>query len=461
MTHATSRSKRLQLKSVNRYRQNNHYLDVFNLITSDTLFDRIEALLPKHRERLFPPTETLSMFVAQALSADQSCQNVLNQAAIQRLTSGLPTCSTQTGGYCRARQRLPLKMIQSLTTYLGDQLHQQTLTAWRWNGHQVKVVDGTTVSMPDTPLNQENYPQQGGQSPGLGFPICRVVGITCLASGALLDAAIGRYKGKGADELTLLRSIQTNFQTGDVILADALYATYFLIAELQASGVDVLMEQNGRRKLSTDFRRGQRLGAKDHVIELSKPKVKPQWMSAEHYQIAPESIRLRELKAGGKVLVTTMTCARTYPKDALKQLYQKRWSVELDIRDIKTTMGMDVLSCKTPEMVLKEIWVHFLAYNLIRLVMMQSALLVGILPRSISFKHTLQLWLSSIQRLDVIDQNQREAILRMIGQQQIGRRPGRIEPRAVKRRPKQTRFLTKPRAQARQELQAIYFARAA
>ncbi len=461
MIHATRCTKRIQRKTVNHRRQNSHYLDIFNLITSNALFDRIESLLPEHRERLFPPTETLSMFITQTLSADRSCQNIVNQAAIQRLTSSLPTCSTHTGGYCRARQRLPLDMIRELTGYLGNQLHQQTPTEWRWHGHQVKIVDGTTVTMPDTPSNQASYPQQGGQAPGLGFPICRMVGITCLASGALLNAAIGRYKGKGADELTLLRSVQASFQSGDVILGDAIYATYFFIAEMQQAGVDILMEQHGMRKRSTDFRRGQRLGERDHVIDLSKPKFKPHWMSAEHYQAAPDSIRLREFKAGGKIMVTTMICPRAHPKAALKQLYQKRWSVELDIRDIKATMGMNVLSCKSSDMILKEIWTYMLAYNLIRLTMMQSALLVGILPRSISFKHCLQLWLSSIQRTDPVDLMHLTGLLQLISQKRVSLRPGRIEPRAVKRRPKQNPLLTMPRDLARQQLKSKYLSRAA
>lgn len=452
MTHATRCAKRIQQSTVNHLRQNSHYLEIFNLITSDALFDHIESLLPEHRERLFPPTETLSMFITQVLSADRSCQNIVSQAAIQRLTTGLPICSTHTGGYCRARQRLPLDLIRELSEFLGNYMHHHTPADWCWNGRRVKIVDGTTVSMPDTPSNQASYPQQGGQAIGLGFPICRVVGITCLASGALLNAAIGRYKGKGADELTLLRSIQESFQPGEIVMGDAFYATYFFIAEMQNNGIDILMEQNGMRKRSTDFRRGRRLGQRDHLIDLLKPKLKPHWMSAEQYQAAPDSITIREFKAGGKIMVTTMACPKAEPKTALKQLYKKRWSVELDIRDIKSTMGMNVLSCKSSDMIIKEVWVYFLAYNLIRLTMMQSALMVGIMPRSISFKHCLQLWLSSIQRMARLDPVQQNVLLLLVSQQRVNNRPDRIEPRAVKRRPKQHALLVVPRNQARKQI---------
>jgi hypothetical protein len=271
-------------------------------------------------------------------------------------------------------------------------------------------------------------------------------------SGALLNVAIGRFKGKGGDEQTLLRSIQDTFQPGEIVLGDAYYSTYFFIAEMQSRGIDILIEQNGMRKRSTDFRRGRRLGQRDHLIDITKPKLKPQWMSTEQYQAAPNSITVREFKAGGKIMVTTMTHPKTESKIALKRLYKKRWSVELDIRDIKNTMGMDTLSCKTPGMAIKEIWIYLLAYNLIRLIMVQSALLVGIMPRSISFKHCLQLWLLGAHQIDLSDQAQQENLLLLVSQQRVDNRPGRIEPRAVKRRPKQYALLVVPRKQARKQI---------
>lgn len=449
--HHTANSVRTQQRFIQSQRMKSSCLSTFNLLTSDVLFDELEKLLPKHRERLFPPTETLSMFVTQALSADRSCQHVVNQATVQRLVGGLPVCSTHTGGYCRARQRLPLEMVSKLTHHLGRQINQQLPEAWRWNGRRVRLVDGTTVTMPDTPENQASYPQSRGQKEGLGFPICRVVGITCLSSGALLNAAVGRFNGKGGDEQTLLRSIQKTLKSGDILLGDAFFPTFFFMASMQAQGVDILMEQMGARKRVTDFRQGKQLGQRDHLITLKKPKQNPGWMSKRAYRAVPDTITVREFKAGGKIMVTTMICSKVMPKADLKNLYKQRWSVELDIRHIKETMGMNILSCKTPEMVLKEIWIYLLAYNLIRLLMAQAAFMANIVPREISFKHCLQLWLLWRQ-VDTLDDEQLYALCSLMAQQRVGNRSGRIEPRAVKRRPKPYPLLTVPRAQARENV---------
>ena len=448
--HHTANSVRAQQRFIQSQRIESDCQSTFNLLTSNILFDELEKRLPEHRERLFPPTETLAMFVTQVLNADQSCQHVVNQAAVQRLVTGLPICSTHTGGYCRARQRLPLEMVTGLTRYLGRQIDQRLPDEWRWQGRRVRLVDGTTVTLPDTPENQTAYPQQGGQKDGLGFPICRVVGITCLSSGALLNAAVGRFKGKGGDEQTLLRSIQETLEPGDILLGDAFFPTFFFIAAMQAQDVDILMEQLGARKRVTDFRCGKKLGQRDHLISLKKPKRKPDWMSEMAYQAAPETITVREFKAGGKIMVTTMTCPKAACKEDLKSLYKQRWAVELDIRHIKQTMGMDILSCKTPDMALKEIWVTLLAYNLIRLLMAQAAFMAETRPRGISFKHCLQLWLLWSQKADTSDDEQLYALCALMAQQRVGRRPGRIEPRAVKRRPKPYPFLNIPRPQARE-----------
>lgn len=450
--YPTGTSHRHQHHRIKTHRTNSSGHSFFNLLTSEPLLDKVEELLPEHRERLYPPTETLSMFLAQAMSADRSCQNIVNQAALQRLTAGLSAHSTHTGGYCHARQRLPLEMITHLTQYLGELVDAQLPDEWNWQGRRVRIIDGTTVTLPDTEANQAVFPQQRGQRPGLGFPICRIVGITCLASGALLNAAIGRFNGKGGDEQALLRTIQDTFQPGDIVLGDAFFATYFFIAMMQTRDVDILMEQHGSRKRSTDFRCGRALGQRDHLVVIPKPALRPDRMSEAQYHAAPDSLTVREFKAGGKIMVTTMTCPKRHPKAALKSLYQSRWHVELDIRHIKDTMGMSILSCKTPDMAIKEIWVYLLAYNLIRLMMAQSALLADLQPRQISFKHCLQLWLSYLHHSARLDDDMLVALLQLMAQQTVGNRPGRIEPRAVKRRPKAYPLLTKPRNEARAEV---------
>ncbi|MGZ8943719.1 MAG: IS4 family transposase [Methylobacter sp.] len=438
---------------IKHYATANDAFDFFNQLTSRELLELTESTLPEHRERLFPPPETLSLFLAQALKPDRSCQSMVNDAAVKRLIYGLPKCSTNTGGYCRARQRLPLDMVSTMMRHTGKLITEHAPTAWHWHGRRVRLVDGTTVTLPDTQANQAVYPQQSNQKTGLGFPICRIVGVTCLSSGALLDAAMGSYKGKGSSEQALLRSLLDTFESGDMVLGDAFYGTYFLLSELKSRQVDALFEQQGSRRRTTDFSLGKKLGERDHLITLIKPKVRPAWMTEVQYESAPETLTIRELEIGGRVLITTLTCPNAFAKESLKALYKRRWQVELDIRNIKTTMGMETLSCKTPEMCEKEFWVYLLAYNLIRLMMAQSALLADVLPRSLSFKHTLQLWLGWRKISNQPDDQ--ESVIRLfalVAERSIGKRSGRIEPRAIKRRPKPYPLLTKTRSEAREEV---------
>ena len=233
------------------------------------------------------------------------------------------------------------------------------------------------------------------------------------------------------------------------MLGDAYYGSYFLLCELLARGVDAVFEQYGARKRSTDFRRGHRIGQRDHLITLTKPKRKPDWMRQADYDQAPTSLTVRELHANGKILVTTLLCPKKTPKAALKALYRSRWHVELDLRNIKTTLGLEVLSCKTPEMATKEIWVYLLAYNMIRMMMAQAALLADWLPRELSFKHSVQLWVAWNQHEPGASDAQLSVLFVLITQQRVGHRPGRVEPRAVKRRPKPYPLLTQPRPAAR------------
>ena len=453
MRKTTSVTKRLQCKKLAKVKRDSADSNkFFNLLTSELLFNKLEDELPEHRERLFHPTETLSMFLAQAMSGDRSCQNVVNRHAVERLCYGLKAPSVRTGGYCRARKRLPTHLVKCLTEHLAKEADTVASDKWRWRSKRVRIVDGTTLTMPDTEANQEAFPQSGGQEPGLGFPICRLVGITSLETGMLMNAAVGRCSGKGGDEQTLLRSLWNTFESGDVILGDAYFATYFFIAEMQKRGIDLLLEQHGTRRQSTDFRKGKRLGHEDHIIEYPKPKLRPYWMNEKDYLDSPEVVRVRELKRKGKIYVTTLMCHKSYSKEELSGVYKQRWNIEIDLRHIKDTLGMNILSCKSPEMVTKEIWVYMLAYNLLRVLMAQSALLSDLVPRQLSFKHCLQLWSWTQVKFLGLESSQFQQLMMLIAVQRNGERSGRIEPRAVKRRPKPYPLLTVPRDQAREEV---------
>ena len=439
-----------QRRRIGQQARSSEAVDFFNVLTGPELLEKTEALLPEHRERLYPPTVTLSMFISQALNEDGSCQKAVNGWAARRAAEGLSVVSVDTGAYCKARQRLPIEMLMELTRETGRLLSGRASRGWRWRGRTVKLVDGTGISMPDTAENQARFPQPSTQATGVGFPLARVVGVLCLATGAVIDAAMGPFEGKGNSELDLFRRLIAAFCAGDIMLADAYYCNYFLIATMQKAGVDVVFEQNGAR--ITDFRRGERLGQRDHGVRWSKPKAMPRWMSREQYESFPEEIIVREVEVDGRILVTTMLKPREVRKGALSQLYCQRWNVELDLRNIKTTLGMNLLSCHTPQMNEKELWIHLLAYNLIRLLMAQAASAAGVQPRQLSFKHTAQLWMEWTARRLPSDAKHNSTLFNHIARITVGDRPGRIEPRARKRRPKPYPWLKIPRAEARQRI---------
>ena len=443
--HTSQKLANLQQSLIQKYSQEATSLSFFNQLTDSNLLDVVEGLLPKHRERRFPPTETLSMFLAQAMQADRSCQNIINEATLNRALCGLSPGSSNTGSYCKARRRLPLSMVSTLARHTG--MHMASNAPASWNGRPVRLIDGTTVELPDTEENRQAYQQTRN---GRGCPLSRIVGIICLASGAILNAAIGPFTGKGSGEQSLLRGMLDTFKEGDLVLGDAYYGTYFLLAELIARDLDAVFEQYGARKRTINFRKGKQLGKKDHLRVYEKPKAKPSWMSQEDYDLAPETLTIRELEVGHKIIVTTLLSPKAAPKKALENLYKQRWHVELDLRNIKTTLGMETLSCKTPDMIEKEIWIYLLAHNLLRMAMVEAASVSALLPRQLSFKHCLQLWRAWRQSIQPSDHQSLQILLLLMAQNQVGQRPGRVEPRAVKRWRKSFPLLTKPRQEMRE-----------
>jgi hypothetical protein len=361
-------------------------------------------------------------------------------------TQSVNTTSANTAAYYKARKKLSLPLLTQLVNKTGELIHRTVPPQWRWFGRSVSLIDGTSLTMPDTKSSQIAFPQQGAQKAGLGFPICRLLAVSCLHTGVILNAAVGPFKGKGSDEQSLLRQVLDTFQTGSIVVGDAFFGTYFLLVEMIKRGVDVLFEQHGARKRITDFGKGIALGKKDHLIAIPKSKIKPDWMTQQAFEDAPDKITIRVLKVGQKTIITTMLSAADYPKKALAALYQKRWHVEIDFRNIKTILGMNILSCKTPDMCRKEIWAYFLANNLIRLLMSQAAFNYDLLLRQLSFKKAVQVWNTYVMLDKVID----EEMLALLASRQVGNRAGRIEPRAVKRRPKAYPLLMIPRAEARQ-----------
>ena len=324
------------------------------------------------------------------------------------------------------------------------------------------LVDGTTASMPDTPRNQAVFPQPNSQAKGLGFPLVRMVAIIALATGVVLDLATGPYGGKETGETVLLRQLWERLEAGEILLGDCVFASFFGILGLTKHSVDGLFRMHQARKC--DFRRGRRLGVEDHVVVWTKP-ARPEWMDQATYERAPATLEVREIRLKVErpgfrvdelVLVTTMVDGGQYSKEELADLFLKRWHIELDFRSIKCALKMEVLRCQSPEMVVKEIWMHLLAYNLIRGVMAEAARAHDREPRRVSFTGAWQTMKAFHESLSQAPPDRRErlvaAMLKAIAGHRVGDRPGRVEPRANKRRPKKQRYLTEPRREARKGL---------
>lgn len=410
----------------------------------------VSELVAPHRERIYPPLDTLRLFVGQVLSSDRACQDVVGRRLSERIAQGQSVSALNTGSYCDARQRLPITLPVTLGAMIGERLESMSPSVWRWQDRPVKLFDGTTVSMPDTPSNQQAYPQSREQKPGLGFPIARIGALIGLSSGAILGYQVVACKGKGTGEQRLLTNLLCHLNAGDVLLADALLATWWIIEGAISRGADVVMAQHGVR--ITDFTRGQRLGKNDHMVQWPRPP-KPKAMSAEEYARYPEFITMREVEVNGRILVTTLTDPITVSVRALGALYKMRWSIEVDFRTIKATLEMDVLRCKSQPMVDKEIAVYFMAYNLVRWAMAKAALLADVLPRALSFTGAKRLLGAFSDQLRRTSGEQVRTMIATvtasIATLRLPHRPERIEPRAKKRRPKNLPLLTVPRQIAR------------
>lgn len=416
------------------------------------------------RDCVYSPLVTLWTFLSQTLCPDHSCRQAVARLRAFLTTQGQRACGAETGPYCKARQKLPETVCARLARDVGHAVHERVSDRGLLNGRPVKLVDGTTVSMPDTAANQAEYPQSRSQQPGLGFPIARVVALLSLASGAVLDLAMGRYTGKNTGETALFRQLWRSLFPGDVVVGDRYFASYWDLALLAMCGVDSVYRQHQLR-LSTRLR-VRRLGAGDWLLRLPKPQ-RPSWMDHESYRNVPDELLAREVSFRVRVrgwrvreltLVTTLCDVETYSSEELGRVYHARWQAEVDLRSIKITMQMDVLRCKTPEMVRKEVWMHLLAYNLIRTVIAEAAERADLRPREVSFKGALQTLTAYRSLVEQATPSELpalyESLLDAIASHVVGNRPHRYEPRAIKRRPKEHDRLMIPRHEAKRRLAA-------
>ena len=426
------------------------------------VFQEEQALFGQ--EDIFSTEVVLWAFLAQMLRDGKgiACAAAVADIAAYQLQTGQRPPSGDTGDYCRARAKLKLTALQRLVREGAQQLEYQVDGSWLWMGLHAKLVDGFTFTMPDTPENQAAFPQNPAQRPGVGLPIARVCAVLSLATASLWDLAVGPYEGKETGESALLRGLLGTFEKDDVVVFDRHYCSFLMVALLAQGGQHVCARLHQRRH--SDFRRGRRLGPGDHLITWTRPK-KPAWMAQPQYDQMPETLTLREVKFQVRVpgrrtetvtIVTTLTDPHKYSREDLAELYGFRWNAELDIRQIKQTLHLDHARCKTPEMVRRELWVTLLAYNLIRKVIATAAAVHKKQPRQLGFTLACQGLLASWMLLATGACPDSQALYTMllahIAANEVANRPGRIEPRVLKRRRHRYPLMQRPRAELKAEL---------
>jgi len=426
------------------------------------VFQEEEALFGQ--EDIFSTQVVLWAFLAQTLRDGKgiACASAVADIATYLLQTGQRPPSGNTGDYCRARAKLKLTALQRLVRESAGQLEQTVDRSWLWKGLHAKLVDGFTFTMPDTPENQKAFPQIAEQPPGVGFPIARACVVLSLATACVCDLAVGPCEGKETSESALLRGLLETLDQDDVVVFDRFYCSFLMLALLSLRGVQVCARLHHRRPI--DFRRGRRLGPGDHLITWTRPK-KPAWMGQEQYDQIPETLTLREVQfqvtvPGCRVetltVITTLTDPEMYSRQDIADLYGFRWNAELDIRQIKQTLHLDHARCKTPAMVRRELWVTLLAYNLIRKVIATAAAVHHKPPRQLGFTRACQSILASWMLLATGACQEAHRLYRLtlthIAAHEVANRPGRIEPRVLKRRRHRYPLMQRPRAELQAEL---------
>ncbi|HEY9821305.1 MAG TPA: IS4 family transposase [Candidatus Sericytochromatia bacterium] len=432
------------------------------LLPESTIIEILEAQKLKYRNRLFNPIVTLWAFLSQVLDKDKSLQNAVSRVIAWLAAAGEAIPATDTGGYSKARKRLPEKFLLKLFGKTGQVLEEQTSAEDLWCGRHVKICDGSSVLMSDTSKNQAEYPQHTNQATGCGFPIAKIIVMFSLATGAALEVLIAPFT---TGEVTLARQLYPKLVSGDVVLADRAFGTYVDLVLVQQYSADAVFRKHQSRK--SDFRRGKKLGIGDHLVSWSKPKRCPAGMNQDEFAQLPEQVRVREVhlliqqkgfRSKEIIVVTTLVDAKIYTKAKLAQLYQWRWQVEVDLRHVKTTLGMEMLLGKTPEMVRKEIYVHLMAYNLLRTVMWQAGKKAGVCPLRISLQGTRQHlgnFCTQLYKAGVTKRSQLyNTLLSVVTDKLLPERPYRYEPRLKKQRPKPYGWIQQSRDVLKRKLAA-------
>lgn len=422
-----------------------------SVLVSHQLMERVTAAVGyTSPARVFTPLVTLWTWIGQLLAERPNCQGAVAGLRAQQAVSGQPLCSADTGGYCKARQRIPEAVCWGLQRETAAEAERKAPDEWRWCGRNVKIVDGSVFSLADTAANRAEYPLQRHVRAGLSFPVARALVVFSLAVGVVLEAALSPYRGKGTGETGLLRALADRFVRGDVLLGDRYFSGYWDFAFWQARGVDLVVSNSQSRR--SDFRRGRRCGPDDHLITWRRT-ARPDWLTPAEAAAWPQALTLRELRIrvgvpGFRtqvlVVVTTLRDPAAFPAAAIRELYRRRWQAELNLRSLKSELGLEHLRCKTPTMVRKEFALALTAYNALRGL---SADVAAATPRDeagalrvpwqVSFQGTRDAWHAFAPRLcAAAPHTWWQALAETIRAVRVGARPNRVEPYTVKRRPK-------------------------
>jgi len=402
-------------------------------------------------------------FLWQVAQAGSACREAIRQAqsACRLLDRKAPP--DENSPYCTARAKLPMETLEEIHRAVTDEAERAVASKDLWCGLRVRVVDATTLIAPDTAANQKAFPQSRKQKPGCGFPLLHLIGLFSLATGLFMAWATG---SQHVQELVLLQQLWEHLRPGDLLLGDRGFGCWGTLAQCCQRGIHGVFRARGR--LRTDWRRGQRLSKHQRLVVWKKPRHRPSYFTAEQWADFPRELTLRVIRvvvtqrgfrARKIILVTTLLDHQAYPPAALAELYRRRWDMELSLRHLKTTLQMEQLSCKTPANLQRELWMHFCIYNLVRRLMFEAARKANVPLHRISFAGAL----AAARRygetlLRARSARKRKALLsellRVLAEDLVPDRPGRREPRAVKKRPKSYPRLTFPRSQFRPEMEA-------
>jgi hypothetical protein len=417
----------------------------------------------KYREMLYTPMVVLWTWLSQVLDSDKSLSHAVKRVIAWIAAAQADVPSADTGAYSKARKRLPLGVLKPLLRQTATELTAQIKPEQQWCGRRVKAYDGTTVLMSDTPANQAAYPQHSNQKVGCGFPLAKLVVWFCATTGAVLEVAIAAFS---TSEWQLSRQLYATLQREEVVVADSAYGTYVDLALVRSQGADAVFRKHHARHC--DFRRGKKLGIGDHIVQWQRPARCPPSMSLSDFEALPESIEVREVhlliqQPGFRpkeiILVTTLLDPKHYSKAKLAELYQLRWqATEVNLKHLKTTLKMEMIAAKTPEMVQKDIYMHLLAYNLLRTLMWQSVQSTAVSPLRLSLQQTRQQFNHFRPQFAMATGQQRRqfytTLLKVISTLLVPLRPNRVEPRVVKRRPKPFPRMQQPRSVLKTKLAA-------